>query len=62
MHGEGKEHDKRLKKFLARLQDHGLMLRVEKCKFGVPEVLWFGHIYDRDRMRVNPEKAQSIWE
>ena len=38
IHGEGKEHDKRLKKFLARLQDHGLTLRKEKCKFGVAGV------------------------
>ena len=57
IHGKGKEHDKWLKEFLARLQEHGLVLRVKKCKFGVAEVLWFRHIYNRNRMRVDPEKA-----
>ena len=39
IHGTGAEHDTRLRLFLARIQEHGLTLRKEKCKFGVTEVL-----------------------
>ena len=60
IHGKGKAHNDRLKLFLARLEKHGLTLRREKCKLGVPEVLWFGHIYDKDRMSVDPEKVRII--
>ena len=60
IHRKGKVHDERLKLFLARLEKHGLTLRREKCKLGVPEVLWFGHIYDKDGMRVDPEKVRII--
>ena len=35
IHGKGKEHNENLKKFLARLQDNGQTLRVERCKFGI---------------------------
>ena len=60
IHGPGAEHDTRLRLFLARIQEHGLTLRKEKCKFGVTEVLWFGHVYDKDGMSVDPAKVQII--
>ena len=60
--GCGAEHDDRLEKFLARIQDHVLTVRREKCKFGVREVLWFGHIYDKQGMRVDPDKVQLIMD
>ena len=60
IHGTGAEHDTRLRLFLARIQEHGLTLRKEKCKFGVTEVLWFGHVYDKDGMSVDPAKVQII--
>ena len=60
IHGTGQEHDKRLELFLKRIQEHGLTLRKEKCKFGVQEVLWFGHVYDKHGMSVDPAKTQII--
>ena len=60
IHRKGKAHDERLKLFLARLEKHGLTLRMEKCRLGVAEVLWFGHIYDKDGMRVDPKKVRVI--
>ena len=44
IHRKGKEHDEWLKEFLARLQENRLTVRLEKCKFGVAEVLWFRHM------------------
>ena len=60
IHGAGTEHDTRLRLFLARIQEHGLTLRREKCKFGVTEVLWFGHVYDKHGMSMDPAKVQLI--
>ena len=45
---------------MTRLQEHRLTLRAEKCRFGVAEVLWFRHIYDRHSTQVDPEKVQII--
>ena len=45
VHGKGEEHDKRLRALMKRLEEYNITLRKEKCKFGVSEVKWFGHIY-----------------
>ena len=37
-----------------------LEIRMEKSRLGVAEVLWFGHIYGRNGMRVDPEKVRVI--
>ena len=60
IHGQGSQHDERLRKFLERIQEHGLTLRKEKCRFGVREVTWFGMVYDKDGMRADPEKIKMI--
>ena len=62
IHGQGTQHDENVKKFLARIEEHGLTLRKEKCKFGVREVMWFGMIYSKQGMRPDPAKVQLIKE
>ena len=60
VHGQGREHDDRLEKLLARLQQYGFTLRKEKCEFGVQQVLWFGHIFSKEGMSPDPEKVNHI--
>ena len=60
VHGAGKEHDSRLVALLERLAEYNITLRREKCKFGAPEVKWFGHIYSKQGMAVDPERKQVI--
>ena len=60
VHGVGTEHDSRLTALLERLQEYNITLRREKCKFGVPEVKWFGHIYSKKGMMVDTERKQVI--
>ena len=60
VHGVGMEHDSRLAALLERLQEYNITLRREKCKFGVPEVKWFGHIYSKQGMTVDTERKQVI--
>jgi hypothetical protein len=37
------QHLDHLREVLARLQEHGLVLNVGKCQFGVPEIDYLGH-------------------
>ena len=60
VHRKGKEHDKNLKKVLQMLDEYGLRFRKEKCRFGQPEVLWFGHIFTKQGMSPDPEKVAHI--
>ena len=60
VHGTGQEHDARLSKVLQRLGETGLTLRKEKCKFGQPEVLWFGNIFSKQGMSPDPQKVANI--
>ena len=53
VHGKGKIHDERLKALLGRLSEYGITLRKEKCKFGKPEVQWFGHVFNKHGMMAD---------
>ena len=58
--GKGRVHDQRLEKLLERLSDWGITLRKEKCRWGTPEVLWFGKIYSRHGVSIDPAKTEVI--
>ena len=60
VHGKGKIHDERLKALLGRLSEYGITLRKEKCKFGKPEVHWFGHVFNKHGMMADPEKVSTV--
>ena len=40
--------------------EYEFTLRKNKCKFGVPEVTWFGHVFSKQGMSADPEKARVI--
>ena len=60
VHGRGTEHDVRLDRLLQRLKEYNITLRRKKCRFGVTEVRWFGHIYSRQGMSIDPERKAFI--
>ena len=60
VHGKGQQHDIRLRLVLERFRKYNVTLRPEKCKFGRPEVLWFGNIYSRQGMSPDPTKVKII--
>ena len=60
VHGQGQKHDENLRKVLKRLDDYGLRFRKEKCEFGQPEIVWFGHTFTKHGMSPDPEKVQHI--
>ena len=56
------EHKGHLKALFDRLQEHGLVVKVEKCLFGVPEIDILGHRVSCDGIRPLPAKVKAITE
>jgi hypothetical protein len=54
------EHEEHLRKVLQRLWDCQLYAKLGKCEFWISEVLFLGHIINRDRLVVDPKKVVSI--
>ncbi|KAK7098079.1 hypothetical protein V1264_004963 [Littorina saxatilis] len=54
------EHDRRLDAVLKRIEERGLKLNREKCKFKKTEVKYFGHIISEHGVRPDPEKVKAI--
>jgi hypothetical protein len=55
-----KEHAKHVLKVLRRLKERGLQLDIDKCAFGVDEVLYLELIISTREVRMNSEKIQII--
>jgi hypothetical protein len=54
------EHEEHFKMILQRLREHQLYAKLSKCEFWVNEVLFLGHIVNRDRLGVDPKKVADI--
>ena len=45
---------------LQRLQEHQLYAKLSKCEFWISEVLFLGHIINRDGLAIHPKKVVAI--
>ncbi|XP_053692482.1 uncharacterized protein K02A2.6-like [Sabethes cyaneus] len=54
------EHDLNLKHMLQRLEEYGLTVRIEKCRFNTEAVEYLGQILDGDGFRPDPGKTSTI--
>ena len=54
------EHDQHLKEVLDRLQEHDFRLAPDKCRFGVKEVAFLGHVIGADGVRPDPKNLKGI--
>ena len=54
------EHDQRLKAVLKRCEEIHLTLNRDKCKFGVSEVAYIGHILNAKGVQPDPDKIKAI--
>jgi hypothetical protein len=54
------EHEEHLRKVLLRLRDCQLYANLNKCKFWISEVLFLGHIINRDGLVVDLKKVATI--
>lgn len=61
IHGANTEiHDENLKAVLKRLEDFNVTLNEDKCKFGVPEIEFLGHILTPTGIRPANDKVKAI--
>ena len=58
----GKEHDRRLHRFMKVAREHGLVLNKKKCEVKNNSVKFFGCVYDKHRAHPDPSKASAIKE
>jgi hypothetical protein len=49
-----------LRKVLHRLRDYQLYAKLNKCEFWINEVLFLGHIINREVLVVDPKKVTAI--
>lgn len=49
-----------LQKVFDRIREYGFHLNINKCKFFLPEIKYLGRIINRDGVKPDPEKIQSI--
>jgi hypothetical protein len=54
------EHVDHLKMVLQRLREHQLYAKLSKCEFWIEEVLFLGHIINKDRLAMDPKKVADI--
>ena len=54
------EHDKNLEQLLARIETSGLKLNKTKCKFGLNEVKYVGHIFSSEGVHADPSKTETM--
>ena len=54
------EHKEHLTVLFDRLEEHGLVVKKEKCLFGVSEIDFLGHRVDSNGIRPLPSKVKAI--
>ena len=54
------EHDKNLRQVLNRAKEVNLKLNPSKCKFGVSNVGYVGHLFTSDGLKPDPDKVTAI--
>ena len=54
------QHIQDLRMVLQRLSEHGLLLRPDKCQFGLSSVDFLGHRVDQSGIRPRPDKVRAI--
>jgi hypothetical protein len=54
------EHADHLRMVLQRLREHQLYAKLSKCEFWIDEVLFLGHIINKEGLAVDPKKVADI--
>jgi hypothetical protein len=53
-------HDANLRQVLERLKSHNLRLNKEKCHFSKSELMFYGHIFGAEGLRLDHKKVEAI--
>ena len=57
-----REHDKRLKAVLQRIEAAGMTLNSDKCEVSKTQLKFLGHIIDQSGVRADPAKTEAIMQ
>ena len=49
-----------MRKVLQRVRERNLKLNRDKCKFGVTEITYIGHVLGRDGLKADPNKTAAV--
>lgn len=55
-----RDHDEKLKAFLARCREKGIKLNADKLKLKQREVSYIGHLLTSDGLKIDPDKVRAI--
>lgn len=56
------EHVEHLKKVFAKLREHKLYVKLEKCSFAQERIKFLGHVIEQGRIRMDQDKVKVIEE
>ena len=54
------EYEANQRKMLQRSREKGIKLNKEKCKFGLTEISFFGHVLSKDGLKADKKKVEAI--
>lgn len=54
------EHDARFRTFLKCFVDKGITLSREKCRFGLNEIPFMGHVLTSEGLKPDPSKVRAV--
>ena len=55
-----KDHVKHVREVLQRLRDNNLTAKPKKCKFGMRECTYLGHVVGNGQVKPDPEKLRAV--
>src|SRR5258706_12024432 len=62
VHFQQKEHQKHVRKILAKLKEAALYAKAEKCEFNMEKPTFLGFIIPADSIEMDPDKIQTIFD
>ena len=54
------DHDQHLEQLFRHFQENGLTINLQKFQFGVPTLLFFGHVFSENGLSPDPKKVEAL--
>ena len=56
------EHLNHLEAVFKKLQEFGIFAKITKCRFGLPDLEFLGHVVSKDGVKADPKKISAVRE
>ncbi|KAK2564108.1 Retrovirus-related Pol polyprotein from transposon 412 [Acropora cervicornis] len=57
-----RDHDRKLEALLIRCRERGIALNKNKFKLRIPEVPFMGHLFTKQGLKIDPDKAKAVFK